>query len=60
MAETIELTFTKNSPTFNLKQVAPEELPISMSEAVVGATPTANDLAGFAVDPLAYYILAST
>lgn len=60
MTETITLTFTKNTPDIVLKPVAPQELPISMAEAVLGATPTANDIEGFSVDPLAYYILAST
>lgn len=60
MPETINLTFTKSSPDIKLKPVAPQELPLSMAEVVLGATPNTNDLQGFSVDPLAYYILAST
>ena len=36
MADTITLTFTKNSPTFVLLPVSPEDLPISMADAIVG------------------------
>jgi hypothetical protein len=36
MADTITLTFTKNSPTFILNPVLPEDLPISMAEAIQG------------------------
>lgn len=58
MTETIVISFTKSSPTLTLKEVAPEELPISMAQAVVGATPSANDIEGSTIDPLAYYILS--
>lgn len=60
MPETITLTFTKSAPDIVLKPVAPQELPLSMAEAVLGATPSANDIEGFTIDPLAFYILAST
>lgn len=66
MADTIPITFTNTNPRFNLKAVAPEELPISMAEAIQGVSGTnstiANpeDIEGFATDPTFYYILAST
>lgn len=36
MADTITLTFTRNGPTFVLLPVSPEDLPISMADAIVG------------------------
>lgn len=66
MADTIAITFTKVSPTFNLSFVAPQELPISIAEAIQGVSGTngaignPEDIEGFTTDPTFYYILAST
>lgn len=60
MPDTIELTFIKNTPSIVLNPIAPQELPLSMAEAVLGATPNVDEVEGFTIDPLAFYILAST
>lgn len=63
MADTIPITFTNTNPQFTLKPVSPEELPISMAEAIQGVSGTIGnpeDIEGFTTDPTFYYILAST
>lgn len=63
MAETIAITFTNSSPQLTLKPSTPEELPISLAEAIQGVSGVMGnpeDMEGFTTDPTFYYILAST
>lgn len=66
MADIIQITFTNTNPQFSLKPSSPEELSISITEAIKGLSGAdgsmgnAENIEGFTTDPTFYYILAST
>lgn len=63
MEDIIQITFTNTNPQFSLKPSSPEELPISLAEAIQGVSGSIGnpgDIEGFTTDPTFYYILAST
>jgi hypothetical protein len=64
MTDTIEIPVTPARPAMQLKPATPQTIELQFAPVVYGRdgqdgeTPDANDLDGFTIDPLAYYILS--
>jgi len=64
MNEVIEIPFTPANPRMLLKPATPTTIDVEFAPVISGQdgkdgeTPDANDMDGFTVDPVAYYILS--
>lgn len=57
----LEVPFTQVNPPMLLTPASPKTIEVEFAPVVFGKdgeTPDANDMDGFTVDPLAYYILS--